>query len=438
MQLALYHPWVYLYGGAERVITELLERSRHDWTLYTHHYNPDGTFAPLRPHVVELGPPVSVRRSLRPLVHAAATMASARLPQNNAQALLVSSEGFGDLLLARTNLPTVAYCHTPLKILHDPKARADLAERDPAKASLLRVLGRPFQMVDAALWRRYRYVLANSCETRRRVIDGGLAEPHQVEVLYPGVDTGRFGRGYELLSAVPAASEREPVFLVAGRIMWQKNITLAIEAFRLAMSRGLRGRLIIAGMVDQKSEGYLADLRQQAEGLPVTFELCPDDVRLAALYELATALVFTAPNEDWGIVPLEAMASGTPVIAVNSGGPRESVVHGETGWLLPGTPRAFASQMHSVTAMPQELDRMRHACRLWASRFDWDAFVRRVDDVMEQVVLEGRPAAPTVPTVPTAPTVPPAPEATALPPARAALPAVGVPPPIEQLPSAVA
>jgi glycosyltransferase involved in cell wall biosynthesis len=404
MRLALYHPWVYLYGGAERVITELLERSQHDWILYTHHYAPEGTFAPLRDHVVELGPPVSVRRSLGPLLHAAATMAAARLPEDNARALLVSSEGLGDLLLTRSNLPTVAYCHTPLKILHDPEARAILAERDPAKASLLRILGRPFQMVDAALWRRYRYVLVNSHETRRRVVDGSLSAPENVEVLHPGVDTSRFGRGYELLSEVPAAAEREPVFLVAGRIMWQKNIGLAIDAFRLALERGLKGRLIIAGMVDEKSETYLVDLRRQAEGLPVTFELCPDDTRLAVLYELATALLFTAPNEDWGIVPLEAMASGTPVLAVDAGGPRESIVHGETGWLLPANPRAFASQMQAVQAMPGELALMRHSCREWASRFDWDSFVARVDDIMEQVAVDGRvttgPSDPVVGTVP--------------------------------------
>lgn len=387
MRFALYHPWVYLYGGAERVISELIQRSRHDWIVYTHHYAPEGTFAPLRDHVVELGPPVSVRRSLGPLLHAAATMAVARLPDDDARALLVSSEGLGDLLLTRTNLPTVAYCHTPLKILHDPEALAILAARDPMKANLVRILGRPFQLVDAALWRRYRHVLVNSEETHRRVTVAGLAEPDSVEILHPGVDCGRFGRGFELLAGVPAAAEREPVFLVAGRIMWQKNIGLAIDAFRLGLSRGLQGRLIIAGMVDAKSEGYLADLRREAEGLPVEFEICPDDERLATLYELATVLLFTAMNEDWGIVPLEAMASGTPVLAVDSGGPRESVVHGKTGWLLPPTARAFANQMQAVQAMPADLGRMRAACRAWASQFDWDSFVTRVDDIMEQVAV---------------------------------------------------
>lgn len=390
MRLALYHPWVYLRGGAERVLAEILERSRHDWVLYTHHYQPGETFPSLKGSVVELGPPVSVRRALGPLVHAAATMAGTRLPDDGSQALLVSSEGLGDLLLARNGQPAVAYCHTPLKILHDPQSREDLGRRDPNKAALLRMLGRPFQSVDAALWRRYRHVLVNSEETKRRVLAGSLAPESSVEVLYPGVDLSRFGAGFGELASVDAASEREPLFLVAGRMVWQKRIELAIDAFAVARSRGLEATMIIAGMVDEKSRGYVEGLKRRAAGLPITFEEAPDDRRLAELYERATACIFTAPNEDWGIVPLEAMACGTPVLAVNSGGPRESVMHGETGWLLPPQPRAFAEQMQVVAASHEDMAWMRRACRRHVQRYDWDRFVRRIDDLMEEVAVTGR------------------------------------------------
>ncbi|HEX4019393.1 MAG TPA: hypothetical protein VHX15_21850, partial [Frankiaceae bacterium] len=140
MRVALYHPWIYLCGGAERVVAEIVGRSRHDWVIYTHHFEPESTFPCLRSEVVELGPPVSVKRSLSPLVRAAATLSRTRLPEDGARALLVSSEGLGDLLLARTRLPAVAYCHTPLKILHDPEVREELARRDPTKAAALRIL----------------------------------------------------------------------------------------------------------------------------------------------------------------------------------------------------------------------------------------------------------------------------------------------------------
>jgi glycosyltransferase involved in cell wall biosynthesis len=390
MRLALYHPWVYLRGGAERVLAEIVERSRHDWVLYTHHYEAQETFPSLKGSVVELGPPVSVRRALGPLVHAAATMANTRLPQDGTQALLVSSEGLGDLLLARNGQPAVAYCHTPLKILHDPLSREDLSRRDPNKAALLRMLGRPFQSVDAALWRRYRHVLVNSEETKRRVLAGSLAPESSVEVLYPGVDLSRFGAGFGELASVDAASEREPLLLVAGRMVWQKRIELAIDAFAVARCRGLDATMIIAGMVDEKSRDYVEGLKRRATGLPITFEEAPDDRRLAELYERATACIFTAPNEDWGIVPLEAMACGTPVLAVNSGGPRESVVHGRTGWLLPPEPRAFAEQMLVVAASHEDMAWMRRACRQHVARYDWDRFVRRIDDLMEEVAVTGR------------------------------------------------
>jgi len=407
MRFAVYHPWVYLRGGAEKLLAEVLERSAHDWTVYTHHHDAAATFDALRgPEVVELAPRVSVRRSFGPLVHAASTMARAQLPDDGARALLVSSEGLGDLVLTRTTLPAVAYCHTPLKIVHDPATRAALKERDPRKALAAKVLGAPFQQVDRALWRRYQHVLVNSDEVRGRVLRGGLAPAERVEVLRPGVDTGRFDLSEADLAELDMATPAQPVFLVAGRIMWQKNIELAIEALALLRHRGVEARLVIAGAVDTKSVPYLETLRSLAAGLPVEFEIGPSDARLRELYRTATALLFTPPNEDWGIVPLEAMASGTPVLAVDAGGPRESVVHGETGWLLPDDAQAFAWQMHAVAASavgrPSELVRMGEACRQRASEFTWDRFVARMDEVMVQVAEHGAAVPSTVatPTVP--------------------------------------
>ncbi len=133
-------------------------------------------------------------------------------------------------------------------------------------------------------------------------------------------------------------------------MVWQKKLELAIDAMRIAVAMGLAGRLVIAGRRRRaRAASTSTGCGRAAEGLPITFEEGPSDERLIELYQQATALLFTAPNEDWGIVPLEAMASGTPVIAVASGGPCESVVHGETGWLLEGRPKAFADQMLAVS-----------------------------------------------------------------------------------------
>ena len=69
------------------------------------------------------------------------------------------------------------------------------------------------------------------------------------------------------------------------------------------------------------------------------------DAERGALLAAATAVVYTPTNEHFGIVPLEAMAAGRPVLACNSGGPRESVLHGATGFLAEPDAAAFARAM---------------------------------------------------------------------------------------------
>ncbi|MBV9487461.1 MAG: glycosyltransferase [Frankiaceae bacterium] len=399
MKLALYHPWIYVTGGIERSLLHIVERSRHDWTLYTHHYDSASTFPGLRDaRVVVLDPQVSVRRALPALAQAAYRIGRSQLPLRDEQALLVSSEGLGDFVMARNRLPTVCYCHTPLKILHDPVTKDALRERDARKYAALLALGPGFAMVDKRMWKRYRHVLANSYETAHRIERAGLTDS-EIEVLHPGVDLEQF----TLHPTLP----RERFFLVAGRIMWEKRIELAIQALRAAREHGLDVSMVVAGGVDSKSRPYLQTLREHAEGLPVEFVVDPSDEDLASLYARCMSVVFTAPNEDWGVVPLEAMASGAPVIAVDAGGPRESVIHNVTGWLLPPTPWAFAEQMRKIAESDNGRIVSRRAVRRRAQQFAADAFVARLDDVMEEVALHGSVTAPIRPTVSRPVAVPP-------------------------------
>ena len=378
MKVALYHPWVYLRSGVERWMLEVIERSRHDWVVYTHHYDPAGTYpeVSLLP-VTELSPRISVRRSMGPLLQAASTIARTSLPDDGTRAVLVSSEGFGDLATLRARIPALAYCHTPLKILHDPAASALVRAHSPARRLAMATVGPGFEAVDRLAWRRYRHVFVNSTETLARVEKAGLRPSGPVEVLEPAVSEAWF--------PAQLSGARDAVFLYAGRLMWQKNIELAIDALRLL---GGGSRLIIAGTVDEKSRGYVADLRARAAGLPVTFEICPSDDRLRELYSLATALLFTPRNEDFGMVVLEAMAAGTPVLAVDAGGPRSTVAHGVTGWLLEPEASVFAKQMASVVADPPG-QAVREAAQRAARARSWRAHVDRLDDVVEQVIRAG-------------------------------------------------
>jgi glycosyltransferase involved in cell wall biosynthesis len=377
MRFAVYHPWVYLTSGLERTFLELFRRSRYDWVLYTHRYQPETTYPELADFdVVELSPRVSVRRSFLPLAQAAATIARTRLPDDGRAGLLVSSEGLGDFVLARNAGAVACYCHTPLKILHDDATRAALREQSKAKYAALRLLAPGFAAADRAMWRRYDHVFANSAETRRRIASARLRAASDVEVLEPGVDTERI---------TPGEQPREPRFVLTGRIMWQKNIELAIGAVRRLADDGVTAPLVVAGAVDEKSRPYLDSLRALATGLPVEFRADPSDAELVDLYRTSTAALFTARNEDFGIVPLEAMAAGTPVLAVDNGGPRETVLDGRTGWLLPPEPTRFAARMREVLERPDVVDDMRAAARVRSEQFGWERLAHRVDDVMEEL-----------------------------------------------------
>ena len=117
------------------------------------------------------------------------------------------------------------------------------------------------------------------------------------------------------------------------------------------------------------------------------FEVRPTDSRLAELYRRATTVVFPPANEDFGIVPLEAMASGTPVIAMDRGGPRESILDGRTGWLVEPTADAIADRLLEAERLERAdgMAAMRGAARVRAAEFSWDGFVARVDEVMAAV-----------------------------------------------------
>ncbi len=90
------------------------------------------------------------------------------------------------------------------------------------------------------------------------------------------------------------------------------------------------------------------------------------------------------------MVVLEAMAAGTPVLAVDSGGPRTTVAHGRTGWLLPPDAAVWADRMAEVVRGGPALESMRPAAVAAAAARSWDGHVARVDDVMEQLAQGSR------------------------------------------------
>lgn len=386
MRVAAYYPWIYLRGGGERTLLEFIRHSRHTWTIYTNRYDPEATFPEFRDiPLVEL-PRVSVKRNARDVGRAAFTLLSQELPFDDADALMICQESLGNLIGLRVRrMPVFCLCLTALRVAYDPHVRSRFLATRPSLWTRLGVSA--FSLVDRLAWARYDRVFCISGEVASRLHTAHLTPEGRTEIVYPGVDLNDFRPD----------GAWEPFFLLPGRIMWTKNIELGIQAYtRLkTISPGAhRFRLVICGIVDEKSRPYLQKLRDMAGDRPdIEFVVDPSDQAFKQLYRRAFAVLFTAFNEDWGLVPLEAMASGRPVIGVAQGGPLESIAHGETGLLCPAEPEAFARAMASLAEDPGLADMMGRAGRGHVTRFSWDEFARPIDDYIDFLVGRSRRSA---------------------------------------------
>ncbi len=362
----------------------LLSRSRHDWTVFTSHYEPANTFAEFAHFKVVTVGDVSVRRDIGAVLLAALRLAGTRLQLDGFDAYVVWCDGLGPLTLFRNaRLPAFCICSTPLRACYDPAYVADALGRRPAPVRLAyRFFQWAFPRVDRLAWKRFSGVVATSLEVKDRIVTNRLyPDGPRMALCHPGID----------VEAAPAQVSYDSFLLVPGRISWTKNIELAIDAFLRA---GLPApwRLVVAGFVDRKSAGYLESLRRRAAGAPVDFVTNPSDEELNRLYRGAYTVLFPPLNEDWGMAVLEGMLHSKPVVANDSGGPRESVADGVTGWLLPPKVEAWAALIAGLPGRPAEVQAMGLQGRRRVERYDWSHFVRGVENLIESVVLQPSPA----------------------------------------------
>lgn len=179
-------------------------------------------------------------------------------------------------------------------------------------------------------------------------------------VLYPSLDFDKFDKYSSLtLQDVGLDINSTCMFLSLNRFERKKNLNLALESFSVLVGRvgeqhATTLHLVLAGGFDhrlQENVDHYTELVTNARSLgivdKVTFLKSPEDKVKIALLRAAKCLLYTPDKEHFGIVPVEAMYVGTPVIAVNSGGPKETVVSGETGILTQQTPEAFAEAMET-------------------------------------------------------------------------------------------
>lgn len=250
----------------------------------------------------------------------------------------------------------IYYCHHP-----------DLLASTPG-GKLKRLYRKPIDWLELKSTAQADIILVNSEYTAsifRKTFPGIT---HALDIVYPTIASS-YQKAVEKLKVVKPINELVPdinckedavIFLSVNRFHPAKKLDLAILAMNKLKSLVTekdwkRIYLIMAGGYDPQSAinketySYLTDLTKQMnlQG-KIIFLKSPSDNVKTELLNSCTCLLYTPVNEHFGIVPLEAMLVAKPVIAVNSGGPRETVDHGITGYLCEPTSDSMAQFMYRI------------------------------------------------------------------------------------------
>ncbi len=373
MRIALVHPTLAVRGGAENIVVWLasgLSRRGHEATIFTCGYDPTlwpqeqvrglqvellhVPFASLNSTRLELfwlGRALRKRLAGYDVVNchnwpsnlwvARARRGSRRFPR----VVWYCQEPNRRLYWQTTDRNLAAFAARPADARYNAHLRDDVArERRSATRSARRRRKRARDIAwDKAAAAACDLALVNSRFSQANFLDV-FGRP--AAVCYLGIPLP----AEDCVAQAPTPVDRQPYFCTVSALTRKKNVHNAIEALGILVNEQKRGdmRLKIVGDGSER-----AALERLAAGLHLTsrveFLRFASDEALARVYREARLAVYVPVDEPFGLVPLEAMARGTPVIASNHGGPLESVVHGETGLHVdPFDPAAIAEAIASL------------------------------------------------------------------------------------------
>lgn len=225
---------------------------------------------------------------------------------------------------------------------------------------------------------------AISRSTRDDLIRRGVPA-EAVRVIYPGVDASAY-------TPDPTVARREvPTFVYVGRLKRYKGLDVALEAVAAARRHVPSIQFHLTGSGDDRPR--LERIVQQLDlGGCVRFLGFIGEEEKRRLLREAWAVVFPSPKEGWGIANVEAAACGTPAVASDSPGLRESVLNDETGILVPHNhPEALADALRRLSGDLDLVNRLGRGGRRFAETLSWDRAAEQTEAHLHETVRNAPP-----------------------------------------------
>jgi len=363
-RIALVHDWLITFGGGERVLIEM-HRLFPTAPIYTLFSDPDGIPDELEdalivPSVLQKfpGAPRSYQTWLPFYPYAIE-----QFDLGGFDIVISLSHCAAKGVLTRAGQTHLSYCFTPMRYIWDHyHTYLKHLRLSKFRELVFRVTAGFLRQWDYVSAQRVDHFIAISETVKERI---ERTYGRKALVIHPPVNTDFF-------TPVSEEERANEYYLIVSRFVAYKGLEMVIDAFN-----GLDEPLLVVG------DGPLRErLLRRVRNPRIEFLGTVTDDELRVLYQNARALIFPA-LEDFGLVPVEAMACGTPVIGLGQGGCAESVIDGVTGVLFPEP---------TIAALDNALDRFREIAfdraviRERARVFDTSVFARKMRQAVESCV----------------------------------------------------
>ncbi len=315
MKTALIHDWIYSISGAEKVLESIYELYPSDiYTLIKNQNLSNSTTLPLQEIKTSFIQKLPFSKNHYPYFLPLYPKAISSFDLSKYDLLISSSSCAAKGIKKRTDQLHICYCHTPMRFLWDlyeDYLRVYRLDKG-IKNFLVKRLFSNLRKWDVKTSRSVDYFIANSHHTASRI---KRAYQRDSVVIYPPVDVDFFIKGNAI---------KEDYFVTAARFVPYKKIDLIIKTFNQMPDK----KLIVLGQgpLDKK-------LRSLVKSDNIKILGYVGDEALKTIVSKARAFIYMA-HEDFGILPVEAQACGTPIIAYGKGGLLETTLEGVTSILF--------------------------------------------------------------------------------------------------------